>query len=113
MPDDLRFQQVNLPSEEFVGLKGYKIHLDRYPKEGAKCKVLLVHGGGGNGRILGTLAVGLKSLGCEWIAPDLPGFGLTKIPDDKRYVPYEDWVLVLNDLVQKEKNQVKNFSFLD
>lgn len=103
LPEDLRFRKTNLPLEEFVDLRGYKIHLDRYPKKGANCKILLIHGGGGNGRILGTLAVGLESLGCEFIAPDLPGFGLTKIPSDKRYIPYEDWVFVLNDLIQKEK----------
>ncbi|EOQ89494.1 alpha/beta hydrolase family protein [Leptospira yanagawae serovar Saopaulo str. Sao Paulo = ATCC 700523] len=104
LPDDLRFRKYNLPTEEYFESQGYQIHLDRYPKKDAKCKILLIHGGGGNGRILGTLAIGLEHLGCEWLAPDLPGFGLTKIPSDKAFVPYQDWVFVLNDLIQKEKN---------
>ncbi len=102
LPENLRFRKQNLPAEEFLTLNGYEIHLDRYVKKDAKCKIILIHGGGGNGRILGTLAVGLENLGCEWIAPDLPGFGLTKIPANKSYVPYEDWILVLNELIQKE-----------
>ncbi|PJZ47427.1 alpha/beta hydrolase [Leptospira brenneri] len=103
LPEDLRFRKQNLPTEEFQEINGYNVHIDRYSKKEADCKILLIHGGGGNGRILGTLAIGLEKLGCEWVAPDLPGFGLTKIPSNKRYVPYEDWVLVLNDLIQKEK----------
>lgn len=105
LPDNLRFRKNNLPKEEFVTILDYQVHLDRYTKKDADCKIILIHGGGGNGRILGTLAVALESLGCEWVAPDLPGFGLTKIPSDKRYVPYEDWVLVLNELIQKEKQK--------
>lgn len=104
LPDELRFRKQNLPTEEYLTLNGYEIHMDRYVKKDAKCKIILLHGGGGNGRILGTLAVGLENLGCEWIAPDLPGFGLTKVPENKSYVPYEDWVLVLHELIQREKN---------
>lgn len=109
LPEDLRFRKDNLPSEEFIELRGYQVHLDRYQKNGAKCKILLVHGGGGNGRVLGTLAVGLQNLGCEWLAPDLPGFGLTKIPAGKRYVYYEDWVMILNDLINREKQENQKF----
>ncbi len=103
LPDNLRFRRQNLPTEEYLEVRGYQVHLDRYRKKDAKCKTLLIHGGGGNGRILGTLAIGLENLGCEWLAPDLPGFGLTKIPPNKGYIPYDDWVIILNELIQKEK----------
>lgn len=103
LPEDLRYRKNNLPTEEFVELRGYQVHVDRFQKKQSNCKVILIHGGGGNGRILGTLAVGMEKLGCEWLAPDLPGFGLTKIPSEKNYVPYEDWVLVLDELIKKER----------
>ena len=44
-----------------------------------KHKLILLHGGGGNGRLLSPIGVFFQKLGYECIAPDLPGFGLTKI----------------------------------
>ncbi|GBF50933.1 lysophospholipase [Leptospira ryugenii] len=104
LPEDLRFQHESLPQEEMISIQGYQIHLDRYPKPAAPCKILLIHGGGGNGRLLGAVALGLRSINCEIISPDLPGFGLSKIPKSKSYVKYEEWVKVLSELIERERN---------
>jgi pimeloyl-ACP methyl ester carboxylesterase len=103
-PEDLRFTKENLPKEEYWNASGHSIHLDRYVTntQNPGCKIILVHGGGGNGRVLGNLAVGIKKFNCEIIAPDLPGFGLS-IPNSDQNVFYEDWVKVISELIEKER----------
>ena len=78
-PEDIRFQKNNFPKEEFLEINGHRIHIDRYLAQNqySDCKIILIHGAGGNGRVLGNLAIGLRDLNCEIIAPDLPGYGHT------------------------------------
>ncbi|MDZ4727911.1 MAG: alpha/beta hydrolase [Leptospira sp.] len=105
-PEDLRFTSNNLPKEEYWEILGHKIHLDRYKSilPNSQCKMILLHGGGGNGRVLGNLAIGLQKLNCEIIAPDLLGFGLS-IPNSDKPTLYEDWVNVISELIDKERVQ--------
>lgn len=51
--------------------------------------MVILHGVGGNGRLLEFIAVPLWMAGYEVICPDLPLYGLTKY---KGTVSYEDWI---------------------
>ncbi len=105
LPDAMRFKEKDLPKEEFWEWKKNQIHLDRYSSIAGnknKCLVILLHGGGGNGRILGTLAKPIQNAGCDALAPDLPGYGLSGIHKDYT-IQYDDWVLLVSDLINKEK----------
>jgi alpha-beta hydrolase superfamily lysophospholipase len=105
LPDSMRFKEKDLPQEEFWDWKENQIHLDRYFTNAGnktKCLVILLHGGGGNGRILGTLAKPIQNAGCDVLAPDLPGYGLSGIHKDYT-INYDDWVLLVSDLINKER----------
>lgn len=60
---------------------------------------IVLHGGGGHGRMLSPVGVAVQQLGGEAFAPDLPGYGYTVTPDP-RAVRYEDWVRAVADLVE-------------
>ena len=93
----------NLPEEYFWKWRDYQVHIDHYQPNGVKRdkKLILLHGGGGNGRLLSPVAVCFSQLGYECVAPDLPGFGLTKINTPNSY---HTWIELVDDLVQKEMN---------
>jgi alpha-beta hydrolase superfamily lysophospholipase len=80
------------------------IHIDRYSSNNSKAKIILLHGVGGNGRLLSFIAVPLYKRGFEVIAPDLPGYGLSKNVNN---AVYEDWIEVVNALINEE---IKNDS---
>ena len=52
---------------------GNQVHLDVYSNDHAPAKIILIHGVGGNGRVLSFIGAPLYSMGYEVIAPDLPG----------------------------------------
>ncbi len=62
---------------------------------------ILLHGAGGNGRIIGLFGNYLNELGYEYLAPDLIGYGLTKNPN-VRNIDYSEWVNCVSDLVDEE-----------
>lgn len=68
---------------------GNRVHLDVYSREDAKVTVILLHGVGGNGRLLSFLAVPLYEKGYEVICPDLPLYGYSECAGT---VTYETWV---------------------
>ncbi len=108
LPESMRFQEADLPQEEFWTWKQNQIHLDRYQKKGIQneCIVILLHGGGGNGRILGSLGKPILKSGCDVLAPDLPGYGLSGIHKDYT-IHYDDWVVLVNDLIEKERKNYR------
>ncbi|RHX92795.1 alpha/beta hydrolase [Leptospira stimsonii] len=102
LPESLKVKDGKLPKEEYWAWNRLRIHLDRYENPKSKCKIILIHGGGGNGRVLGSLAKPVYDFGCEVVAPDLPGFGLT-LTDPDFTMEYKDWVLLLSDLIESER----------
>lgn len=100
-PEEYRISNTNKPKEFYWSWKDYDVHIDHYlPKSPTKeVKLILVHGGGGNGRLLSPIGVALSQQGYECIAPDFPGFGLTVINKPNSYFT---WIELLNDLVNKE-----------
>lgn len=103
LPHSLKYSEASLPSEIYWDWRGNKVHLDVYPRKTANCKVLLVHGGGGNGRLLMPLAkLVMDTSNCEVVSPDFPGYGLTQVGKDT-VVTYNLWVDMLHDLIEKER----------
>ncbi|MFM1960189.1 MAG: hypothetical protein RL588_1706 [Pseudomonadota bacterium] len=94
------------PEESFVCLRGHEIHLDEWRPEGNERGVLiLVHGAGGNGRILAPLAVQAAREGWRVLAPDLPGYGLTR-PAAGFNWDYAEWPRVVADLADEQASPV-------
>jgi len=106
LPESMRFQEVDLPTEEFWKWQQNQIHLDRYQNttNNKRCIVILIHGGGGNGRILGTLAKPILKSGCDVLAPDFPGYGLSGIHKDYT-ITYDGWVLLIHGLIENERKE--------
>jgi alpha-beta hydrolase superfamily lysophospholipase len=100
-PEEYRISADNFPLESYWNWTDYQVHLDRYLPKGSqkKTKILLIHGGGGNGRLLSPIGVAMSSRGYECVAPDLPGFGLTVINKPNSY---DTWVDLVVDLIEAE-----------
>lgn len=81
-----------------------QIHIDEYERN-AKTTVVVLHGVGGNGRLVSFFAVPLVREGYNVICPDLPGYGLTKY--NKR-LSYNDWIEVGSKIVEKELLKSRN-----
>jgi len=100
-PEEFRVKDGEEPQEEYWDWKDYSVHLDRYvPKtDDQKIKIILVHGGGGNGRLLGPIGAVMRDYGFECVAADMPGFGLTEI---RKPNSYQTWVELVDALINKE-----------
>lgn len=85
------------PAERRRTLRGHDLHVDHWTARGvqeAAGTVILVHGGGGNGRVLAPFADRVAAMGWDVVAPDLPGFGLTRPSPDWRG-DYTEWPAIL------------------
>lgn len=101
-PERMRINKDNHPIEEYWHYNGHAIHLDKYDKTASNkaVKIIVLHGGGGNGRVLSPIGIALQSHGYKCIIPDLPGFGLS-IPSNKSIL-YNWWIEIVHQLVEKE-----------
>lgn len=82
---------------------GTTLHVHRHPAVAEPAAtVVVLHGGGGHGRMLAAAGVLAQQLGAEAVAPDLPGYGHTVVPD-RRAVRYGDWVEAVASLVEAER----------
>lgn len=91
------------PVEEWWSWRGAEIHLDRYAAPAAPLTVMLLHGGGGCGRLLAPFGLMLRGHGYETVLPDLPGYGLSVAPT--RLFDYARWVECAADLVEAESQR--------
>lgn len=81
------------------------LHLHRHPAPGdPAATVIVLHGGGGHARMLAAVGVLAQQLGAEAVAPDLPGYGHTVVPD-RRAVRYGDWVDAVVELAQNVRSE--------
>ena len=89
------------PEEEWWPWRGTNVHLDRLDAEDAPLKVVVLHGGG-TGRLVSALGAIVHGLGYSYVAPDLPGFGLT-VPGPDYDPHYGSWVALVVDLLAREQ----------
>lgn len=106
VPQDLRVEGAWIPQEEWWEHNGHTIHLDRYAHPEPRATVVLVHGGGGNGRVLGPFARMALRAGCEVVAPDFPGYGLTVRSRARAARPsYRLWSSIAAALIKAERDR--------
>ena len=87
--------------EQEALVRGHRLHLDHWrPAATPRGTVILVHGGGGNGRVLAPFARLATEAGWEAVAPDLPGYGLTRPAADFRG-DYGEWPAVVAELAAR------------
>ena len=102
LPEPLQPPEPLSVQEEWRSHAGFDVHIDRWTAPGAKAHIVMLHGGGGHGRLLGPLARRLTFRGFEVVCPDLPGYGLTQCPA-KHAVRYADWRAVAADIIKAER----------
>ena len=104
LPERLRLDADEMPSEETWKWRDHYVHLDRYDVPGARSKIILQHGVGTNGRQM-TLLIGqrLARAGYAVIALDSPGYGMTRV--GRSLVRFDDWVDLLSDLIDRERER--------
>ncbi len=101
LPEENRISPENRPEEAWWEWKDNRIHMDRYPAPLSAIRIILLHGVGGNGRLLSFMALPLHRAGYEVIAPDLPGYGLNRMRDTR--FTYDHWIGMIEDLVEAER----------
>jgi alpha-beta hydrolase superfamily lysophospholipase len=100
LPERMRLTPGREPAEEWWPWRGGEIHLDRYAAPEATLTVVMLHGAGGNGRLLAPFGRLLRERGFEAVLPDLPGYGLSRAPAEM--FSYRRWVDCAADLVEAE-----------
>lgn len=91
LESEFHLRLAHHPNETWRDLAGHQVHVDDWLPEGkAADTLILVHGGGGNGRVLAPFADIAVSAGWRVLAPDLPGYGLTK-PSPQFDWDYREW----------------------
>ena len=94
------------PEELWMERRGHNLHVDEWvPKTAPRGTVILVHGGGGNGRILSPYADIFVRDGWRVLAPDLPGYGLT-IPSAEFGWNYAEWPATVAALADEQEGPV-------
>jgi alpha-beta hydrolase superfamily lysophospholipase len=103
LPPRLRLDDRELPREQRWEWEGIKVHVDRYEQPDAPLTVIGLHGGGGYGRLLAPIGLLARRRGYEAVLPDLPGYGLTRVP--RRRFTYQTWVACVCDLAVAEQKR--------
>ncbi len=98
LPVKNRISQTIKPQERYIKVNGMEIHIDEYEKN-SETTIVVLHGVGGNGRLVSFFSVPLVRAGYNVICPDLPGYGFSK---HKRDITYTDWIEVGSKIVEAE-----------
>lgn len=100
-PEELQISGGNLPTEEWWDWNDFHIHLDRMSVPNAEMKIVLIHGAGGNGRLLAPYARMLQMHEFDVVSPDLPPYGLSSAKSLKT-MDYQDWVNIMEAFLEQE-----------
>jgi len=102
LPPANRLQEGQV-KEYYWSWQNHKVHIDYYPRPESTFRMILLHGVGGNGRLLSFIAAPLHRHRIELLIPDLPGYGLTQMND--KIITYNHWVNLVKDLLAFEQNR--------
>lgn len=98
LPSRNQITDDSKPLENYKTINGMEIHIDEYERD-ALISVVVLHGVGGNGRLLSFLAVPLARAGYNVLCPDLPGYGYSR---SQKRVTYADWIDVGSKIAGEE-----------
>lgn len=101
LPARVRLAEPLAVKEAWSSIGRFDVHLDRWETPDSHGTIVLVHGAGGNGRMLSVYGQMCVDLGFSAVAPDLPGYGLTQ-QASKFSITYQDWRDVLAAVVENE-----------
>ena len=103
LPMDWRLRAAAVPAPDSIWWpwRTMRLHIRTLPQADARARLLLLHGAGGHSGALWPLGSLAATLGYEVLAPDLPGYGLTEVPDPAS-VTYPDWIDCITDLVRAQ-----------
>ena len=100
---------ITLPEiipEEWQDASGHQVRMDVWePAQPPVGALIMVHGAGGNGRLLAPFAQEGAKAGWRVLAPDLPGYGLTQPSRGKR-LSYEEWPLIVSEIANRQQDKV-------
>ena len=99
-PEAMGCTPASTPREAYWRWRDLDVHLDRLDLPGAPLKVIVLHGAGAYGRVMAPAAVLAQRYGYSTVAPDLPGYGLTRVA--RRRMTYPLWVDCVCDLIDAE-----------
>ena len=99
-PSGMRCTPESTPAEEVWCWRGMDVHVDRLANPTSPIKVIVLHGAGAYGRVMAPAAVIAQRYVYETVAPDLPGYGLTRA--SWRDLDYRTWIDCAVDLVEHE-----------
>lgn len=99
-PPAMRCTPESTPTEEWWSWNGLDVHLDRLAVPKSPLKVIVLHGAGAYGRVMAPAAVLAQRQGYETVSPDLPGYGLTRVPRERLVYPL--WVDCVSALIDAE-----------
>lgn len=110
LPTDNRITVENEPEETWLALGDIQMHIDVYRPSSPTARVILLHGVGGNGRLLSFAAIPLQWAGYEALCPDLPLYGLTRYGGE---ADYRTWVYCVIELIRhcRETSPLPTFLF--
>jgi pimeloyl-ACP methyl ester carboxylesterase len=95
-PQDLRRE----PQWEQDRFDGITTRIARRPVEDARAACLVLHGAGGNARLLSPVLAALELAGIDSACADLPGYGHSTVPPER--FSYDTWVAYASDLARRE-----------
>jgi alpha-beta hydrolase superfamily lysophospholipase len=99
-PAHMRCTPAATPREHYWRWRDLDVHLDRLEVPASPVKVIVLHGAGAYGRVMAPATVLAQRHGYETVAPDLPGYGLTRVP--RRRMTYTLWIDCVCDLIDHE-----------
>jgi alpha-beta hydrolase superfamily lysophospholipase len=99
-PAAMRCAPGSTPCEAWWRWRGLDVHLDRMAVPTSPIKAIVLHGAGAYGRVMAPAAVLAQRHGYETVAPDLPGYGLTRVP--RKQMDYQLWIDCVVDLIDAE-----------
>jgi len=99
-PAGMRCTPESMPTESYWRWRDLDVHLDRLAVPSSPVKVIVLHGAGAYGRVMAPAAVLAQRYGYETLTPDLPGYGLTRVP--RRRMTYPLWIDCVCDLIDAE-----------
>lgn len=102
-PSGLRVGVGDAPEERWWPWRAMAVHLDRIVEPDAPAKLLVLHEPGSYGRVLAPYGRLPALDGLEFLAPDLPGYGLTHTAGST--ITYGMWVECVLDLIAAERRE--------
>jgi alpha-beta hydrolase superfamily lysophospholipase len=106
LAEDFGLLLTREPVESWQTVRGHQVRVDEWTQDGPRQgSVILVHGGGGNGRILAPFGEPVAAMGWRVLAPDLPGYGLTR-PAPGYRGEYAEWPALVADLARAQSGPV-------